>query len=105
MANSFFAINVRCNNDYYDERGTYHPMVCDDPYVICYCDTYEDARKMLNKESRKNKVYDWIELTYMREDETNITKRYGEYDKRKHRYTEGMETIWWITETEFTKPD
>lgn len=104
MAKSFFVLKAKSNDGYYDDHAKYHAMVYNDPYEICFCETYDDAKKMLVKESHKVREFDWMELVYCREDDTNIVKRYAEYDKRHNRYTEGFEVAWWITEIEFTKP-
>lgn len=104
MAKSFFVLKGRSSDGYYDDHENHHAMVYNDPYDICYCEDYDDAKKMLIEESRQDFGFEFMELEYFKESKDKITKRYAEYDKRHHRYTEGIEVSWWIAEIEFTKP-
>ena len=104
MAKSFFVLKAKSNDGYCDDHGDYHAMVCNDPFTMHYCETYDDAKKLLAKESRQKCRYEWMDVVYFKEDKDKIVKRYAEYDKRKHRYTEGFEVTWWIDKIDFTKP-
>ena len=104
MAKSFYILKLKSSQGHYDDDGTYRATKYEDPRELCYCETYSDAKEMLAKYSQTVKEYDWVELTYVNRADDKITKRYGEYDKRRHKFMDGYEVTLWIIEKEFTKP-
>lgn len=104
MAKSFYILKKKSSQGHYDDDGTYCATEYEGPYELCYCETYGDAKEMLAKYSQTLKEYDWVELTYVNRADDKITKRYGEYDKRKQKFKDGYEVTLWIIEKEFTKP-